>query len=151
MNLYPIVAGNFKLDGGAMFGVVPKSLWTRTNPADENNMINMAARCLLIEDGDRLVLVDTGMGSKQSEKFFSFYFMYGDHLWKDRYRSADSAQAMSRMLFLLIYISITVVGASIGMRRERDLNLRSGMRNTGAMSCIGNGRQNQMEEKRLPF
>jgi glyoxylase-like metal-dependent hydrolase (beta-lactamase superfamily II) len=79
MNLYPIEAGNFKLDGGAMFGVVPKSLWTRTNPADENNMINMAARCLLIEDGDRLVLVDTGMGDKQSEKFFSFYFMYGDH------------------------------------------------------------------------
>ena len=62
-----------------MFGVVPKSLWTRTNPADENNMINMAARCLLIEDGDRLTLVDTGMGNKQSEKFFSFYFMYGDN------------------------------------------------------------------------
>ncbi|MBL4656525.1 MAG: MBL fold metallo-hydrolase [Flavobacteriales bacterium] len=79
MKLHPIEAGNFKLDGGAMFGVVPKSLWTRTNPADENNMINMAARCLLIEDGDRLTLVDTGMGNKQSEKFFSFYFMYGDN------------------------------------------------------------------------
>ena len=79
MNLYPIEAGNFKLDGGAMFGVVPKGLWTRTNPADENNMINMAARCLLIEDGERLTLIDTGMGNKQSEKFFSYYFMYGDH------------------------------------------------------------------------
>jgi len=78
MNLYPINAGNFKLDGGAMFGVVPKSLWTRTNPSDENNMINMAARCLLIEDGDRLVLIDNGMGNKQSEKFFGFYYMYGD-------------------------------------------------------------------------
>ena len=78
MNLYPINAGNFKLDGGAMFGVVPKSLWTRTNPADTNNMINMAARCLLIEDGDRLVLIDNGMGNKQSEKFFGFYYMYGD-------------------------------------------------------------------------
>ena len=73
MNLYPIIAGNFMLDGGAMFGVVPKSLWTKTNPADSNNMIQMAARCLLIEDGEKLVLVDVGMGDKQSEKFFSYY------------------------------------------------------------------------------
>ncbi|MGB3591146.1 MAG: MBL fold metallo-hydrolase [Nonlabens sp.] len=77
MNLYPIESGNFKLDGGAMFGVVPKSLWQRTNPADGNNMIDMAARCLLIENGDRLTLIDTGMGNKQSEKFFGYYFM--DH------------------------------------------------------------------------
>ena len=78
MQLYPIMAGNFKLDGGAMFGVVPKSLWQRTNPADQNNMIEMAARCLLIEDGDRLILIDNGMGDKQSEKFFSYYFLWGD-------------------------------------------------------------------------
>ena len=69
MQLYPIQAGNFKLDGGAMFGVVPKSLWQRTNPADNNNMIDIAARCLLIEDGDRLILIDTGMGNKQSDKW----------------------------------------------------------------------------------
>ena len=73
MNLYPIIAGKFKLDGGAMFGVVPKSIWSKTNPSDNNNMIDIAARCLLIEDGDRLVLIDTGMGNKQSEKFFSHY------------------------------------------------------------------------------
>ena len=79
MTLHPIESGNFKLDGGAMFGVVPKSLWTRTNPADANNMIDMAARCLLIEDGDRLILIDTGMGDKQSEKFFGYYYMWGDH------------------------------------------------------------------------
>lgn len=79
MTLYPIEAGNFKLDGGAMFGVVPKSLWTRTNPADVNNMIDIAARCLLIEDGDRLMLIDTGMGDKQSEKFFRYYYPWGDH------------------------------------------------------------------------
>lgn len=79
MILHPIESGNFKLDGGAMFGVVPKSLWTRTNPADANNMIDMAARCLLIEDGDRLILIDTGMGNKQSEKFFGYYYMWGDH------------------------------------------------------------------------
>ncbi|MEO2063524.1 MAG: MBL fold metallo-hydrolase [Christiangramia sp.] len=78
MTLYPIEAGNFKLDGGAMFGVVPKSLWNRTNPADSNNMIDIAARCLLIENGDKLILIDTGMGDKQSEKFFSYYYMWGD-------------------------------------------------------------------------
>ncbi|MBC3845787.1 MBL fold metallo-hydrolase [Winogradskyella echinorum] len=78
MQLYPINAGNFKLDGGAMFGVVPKSLWTRTNPADNNNMIDIAARCLLIEDGNRLILIDTGMGNKQSEKFYGYYFLWGN-------------------------------------------------------------------------
>jgi glyoxylase-like metal-dependent hydrolase (beta-lactamase superfamily II) len=79
MKLYPIEAGNFKLDGGAMFGVVPKKLWTKTNPADENNMIDIAARCLLIEDEGRLILIDTGMGDKQSEKFFSYYSLWGSH------------------------------------------------------------------------
>ncbi len=78
MKIYPINTGNFKLDGGAMFGVVPKSLWNKTNPADDNNMISMALRCMLIEDGKRLTLIDTGMGNKQSEKFFGFYDMYGD-------------------------------------------------------------------------
>ncbi|MCF1190382.1 MBL fold metallo-hydrolase [Mangrovimonas sp. AS39] len=78
MNLYPINAGNFKLDGGAMFGVVPKSIWSRTNPSDSNNMIDIAARCLLIEDGNRLILIDTGMGDKQSDKFFGYYYLWGD-------------------------------------------------------------------------
>lgn len=78
MTLYPINSGNFKLDGGAMFGVVPKALWNRTNPADERNMIDLAARCLLIENGNRLILIDTGMGNKQSEKFFGYYYMWGD-------------------------------------------------------------------------
>ncbi len=79
MTLYPIETGNFKLDGGAMFGVVPKTLWSRTNPADSNNLIDMAARCLLIEDGNRLILVDNGMGDKQSDKFFGYYSLWGDH------------------------------------------------------------------------
>ncbi len=78
MKLYPIESGNFKLDGGAMFGVVPKSIWNKTNPADSNNMIDLATRCLLIEDGNRLILIDTGMGNKQSEKFFGYYYMSGD-------------------------------------------------------------------------
>ena len=79
MRLYAIETGNFKLDGGAMFGVVPKPLWERTNPADENNRIDMAARSLLIEDGERLILVDTGLGNKQSDKFFSHYALWGEH------------------------------------------------------------------------
>ena len=62
-----------------MFGVVPKTIWTKTNPADENNLIDIAARCLLIEDGDRLILIDTGMGNKQSDKFFGYYSLWGDH------------------------------------------------------------------------
>lgn len=77
MNLHVIHAGNFKLDGGAMFGVVPKSIWNNLNPADENNMCTWAMRCLLIEDRDRLILIDTGIGDKQSEKFFSYYYLHG--------------------------------------------------------------------------
>lgn len=79
MKIHPLHTGNFKLDGGAMFGVVPKTLWSRTNPPDENNMCSWSMRCMLIEDGDRLTLVDTGIGDKQSEKFFSFYYLHGDN------------------------------------------------------------------------
>lgn len=78
MKLYPIQCGNFKLDGGAMFGVVPKSLWERTNPTDEKNLIEMGMRSLLIEDGKKLILVDCGLGNKQDDKFFGHYSLYGD-------------------------------------------------------------------------
>lgn len=78
MKLYSVNAGYFKLDGGAMFGVVPKSIWNKLNPADEYNMCNWATRCLLIEDGKRLILVDNGMGDKQDAKFFGYYFLNGD-------------------------------------------------------------------------
>ena len=79
MKLYPIEAGNFKLDGGAMFGVVPKALWERTNPSDQKNRVEMATRSLLIEDGKRLILIDTGMGNKQGDSFFVHYGLWGDH------------------------------------------------------------------------
>ena len=78
MKLYSINTGFFKLDGGAMFGVVPKSIWNKINPADENNLCNWALRCLLIEDGNRLILVDNGMGNKQDAKFFGHYYLNGD-------------------------------------------------------------------------
>jgi glyoxylase-like metal-dependent hydrolase (beta-lactamase superfamily II) len=78
MKLFAVNAGYFKLDGGAMFGVVPKSIWTKLNPSDENNMCNWAMRCMLIEDGNRLILIDNGMGYKQDDKFFGYYFLNGD-------------------------------------------------------------------------
>ena len=78
MKLHSIECGNFKLDGGAMFGVIPKPLWEKTNPADANNRIEMCSRSLLVEQGNRLILIDTGMGNKQSEKFFSYYDRSGD-------------------------------------------------------------------------
>jgi glyoxylase-like metal-dependent hydrolase (beta-lactamase superfamily II) len=79
MRLHPIEAGNFMLDGGAMFGVVPKTLWERTNPSDEKNRIEMASRCLLVEEGKRLILIDTGMGNKQGDSFFRHYGLWGDY------------------------------------------------------------------------
>ena len=78
MQLYSVLTGYFKLDGGAMFGVVPKSIWQKTNPADSNNMCTWAMRSLLIEQHDRLILIDTGIGNKQSDKFFSYYYLNGD-------------------------------------------------------------------------
>ena len=78
MKLYSINTGYFKLDGGAMYGVVPKSMWNKINPADENNLCSWALRCLLIEDGDRLILIDNGNGDKQDAKFFSHYYLHGD-------------------------------------------------------------------------
>lgn len=94
MKLYPIEAGNFKLDGGAMFGVVPKTLWEQTNPADEKNRIEMVSRCLLVEEGDKLILIDTGMGTKQGNSFFRHYSLWGDHslersLAKEGFRPED--------------------------------------------------------------
>ena len=78
MQLHTINTGLFKLDGGAMFGVVPKSIWKNLNPPDDNNMCTWAMRCLLIEDGNRLILIDNGIGNKQDEKFFGHYYLHGD-------------------------------------------------------------------------
>ena len=78
MKLYSINTGYFKLDGGAMFGVVPKSIWNKINPADENNLCSWALRCMLVQDGKRLMLIDNGNGNKQDAKFFSHYYLHGD-------------------------------------------------------------------------
>ncbi len=87
MKLHTIDTGFFKLDGGAMFGVVPKSIWNKSNPADDNNLCTWALRCLLIEDGNRLILVDTGIGNKQDAKFFSHYYLHGDQTLEDSLNS----------------------------------------------------------------
>jgi len=79
MQIHPLDTGNFKLDGGAMFGVVPKVIWHKTNPPDSNNLIDMGLRCMLIEDGNRLILIDNGTGNKQSDKFFSYYYPFGEN------------------------------------------------------------------------
>ncbi|AKQ47533.1 beta-lactamase [Rufibacter radiotolerans] len=100
MNLYPINTGNFKLDGGAMFGVVPKTIWQRTNPADENNLCTWAMRCLLVEDGNRLVLIDTGIGDKQDAKFFSHYYLHGDNSLEKSLRAAGFDYADITDVFL---------------------------------------------------
>ena len=76
MKIHIIDTGNFKLDGGAMFGVVPKVLWQRTNPVDQNNLIDLASKALLIEKSDQLILIDTGLGNKQSESFFKHYYRW---------------------------------------------------------------------------
>lgn len=78
MELFTVDTGFFKLDGGAMFGVVPKSIWSRSNPSDENNLCPWAMRCLLVSDGNRLVLIDTGIGDKQDARFFAHYYLHGD-------------------------------------------------------------------------
>ena len=87
-NLYSIETGNFKLDGGAMFGVVPKAIWKKTNPPDDLNMIDMAARSLLIETTSSLILIDTGLGDKQDEKFFSHYHKWGEYSIDDSIKKA---------------------------------------------------------------
>jgi glyoxylase-like metal-dependent hydrolase (beta-lactamase superfamily II) len=88
MKLHVINTGMFKLDGGAMFGVVPKSIWNKLNPADENNMCSWAMRCLLVEDGKKLILIDTGIGDKQDPRFFSHFYLHGDDSLKKSIQSA---------------------------------------------------------------
>jgi len=100
MTLHAIETGNFKLDGGAMFGVVPKALWSRTNPADNKNRIELAARSLLIEDGNRLILIDTGMGNKQGQKFFSHFGLWGNHSLDKSLQEAGFSRADITDVFL---------------------------------------------------
>ena len=117
MNLYSINTGYFKLDGGAMFGVVPKTMWQKINPADENNMCSWALRCLLIEDGNRLILVDNGMGDKQDAKFFGHYYLHGDDSL-DKSLAAHGFNRNDITDVLLTHLHFDHCGGSI--KREAD-------------------------------
>jgi glyoxylase-like metal-dependent hydrolase (beta-lactamase superfamily II) len=100
MKLHIIETGNFKLDGGAMFGVVPKTLWSRSNPADNSNRIELAARSLLIEDGKRLILIDTGMGNKQEDRFFRHFGLFGNDSLDESLKKAGFSRADITDVFL---------------------------------------------------
>jgi glyoxylase-like metal-dependent hydrolase (beta-lactamase superfamily II) len=118
MNLHTIDTGFFKLDGGAMFGVVPKSIWNKLNPADENNLCTWALRLLLVEEGNRLILVDTGVGDKQDAKFFSHYYLHGDatidsSLAKHGFRREDITDVF------LTHMHFDHVGGAIKREGER--------------------------------
>lgn len=118
MNLYSINTGHFKLDGGAMFGVVPKSIWNKLNPADENNMCSWALRCLLIEEGNRLILIDNGMGTKQDAKFFGYYYLHGnDTLEKSLNKHGFTSSDITDMV--LTHLHFDHCGGSINYNSDR--------------------------------
>lgn len=118
MKLHSINTGHFKLDGGAMFGVVPKSIWHKLNPADENNMCSWALRCLLIEDGNRLILIDNGMGTKQDAKFFGYYYLHGtDTLEKSLNAHGFSKDDVTDMV--LTHLHFDHCGGSIEYNSDR--------------------------------
>jgi glyoxylase-like metal-dependent hydrolase (beta-lactamase superfamily II) len=118
MKLYTINTGFFKLDGGAMFGVVPKTIWSRTNPADEYNMCTWAMRCLLIEDGNRLILIDNGIGNKQDPKFFSHYYLHGDDTLERSLKQHGFAPGDITDMFLT-HLHFDHCGGSIKWNKDR--------------------------------
>lgn len=118
MKLHTVDTGLFKLDGGAMFGVVPKTIWNKLNPADDNNMISLAMRCLLIEDGNQLILIDNGIGNKQDEKFFSHYYLHGDAtLEKSLNKLGFSSNDITDMV--LTHLHFDHCGGSINWNKDR--------------------------------
>jgi glyoxylase-like metal-dependent hydrolase (beta-lactamase superfamily II) len=118
MKLYSINTGHFKLDGGAMFGVVPKSIWHQLNPADANNMCSWALRCLLIEEGNKLILIDNGMGDKQDDKFFSYYYLHGnDNLEKSLNQHGFTSSDITDMV--LTHLHFDHCGGSIKYNKDK--------------------------------
>ncbi len=148
MNLYTINTGYFKLDGGAMFGVVPKSIWNKLNPADENNMCTWALRCLLIEDGNRLILIDTGNGTKQDAKFWSHYYLHGDDtlhssLAKHGFKADDITDV------ILTHLHFDHCGGAVDLVDGKLVTAFKKLL-TGVMKRIGTGQYIPMQERRPP-
>jgi len=122
VNIHVIDTGFFKLDGGAMFGVVPKSLWNKLNPADENNMCTWAMRCLLIESKNRLILIDTGIGTKQSEKFFSHFYLHGeDNLLQSIEKKGFKAEQITDVF--LTHLHFDHVGGAVFINDNNNFEL----------------------------
>jgi glyoxylase-like metal-dependent hydrolase (beta-lactamase superfamily II) len=119
MVLHTIETGSFQLDGGAMFGVVPKSIWQKTNPADSNNMCTWAMRCMLIEHENKRILIDTGIGNKQSEKFFSHYNLLGDNdIVSNLNKKGFSADDITDVI--LTHLHFDHCGGAIKRSKEKD-------------------------------
>jgi glyoxylase-like metal-dependent hydrolase (beta-lactamase superfamily II) len=118
MNIYPIHTGNFKLDGGAMFGVVPKTMWNKLVPADEDNLCNWAMRCLLIEEAGRLILVDTGIGNKQDAKFLAHYKLNGDQSL-DKSLAANGFHADDITDVILTHLHFDHCGGAIVRKEDK--------------------------------
>ncbi|HRP33123.1 MAG TPA: MBL fold metallo-hydrolase [Agriterribacter sp.] len=118
MKLYSINTGYFKLDGGAMFGVVPKSMWNKLNPADENNLCTWAMRSMLIEEGNRLILIDTGIGNKQDTKFFNHYYLHGEDTL-DRSLAAHGFHRNDITDVLLTHLHFDHVGGAIVIEKNK--------------------------------
>lgn len=118
MKLHVINTGFFKLDGGAMFGVVPKSIWQKTNPADERNLCNWAMRCLLVEDGNQLMLIDNGLGNKQDEKFFSHYYLNGTDTLGNSLKQAGFSENEVTDMFLT-HLHFDHCGGSVKREGEK--------------------------------
>jgi glyoxylase-like metal-dependent hydrolase (beta-lactamase superfamily II) len=127
MKLHVINTGFFKLDGGAMFGVVPKTIWQRTNPADDNNLCTWAMRCLLIEDGNKLILIDNGIGDKQDEKFFSHYYLHGNDTLVNSIRKAGFEPSDITDMFLT-HLHFDHCGGGVKRNGERlELTFKNAM------------------------
>ena len=151
MKIYTIEAGNFKLDGGAMFGVVPKKLWQKTNPADEDNLIEMSCRCLLIENENRLILVDTGFGNKQSSKFFGHYKLWGKHSLENSFDKIGFSKDEITDVFLTHLHFDHCGGAVIRESKSGCYYLLLKMLHTGFIKLSGNGQLILIQEKKLLF
>ena len=134
-----------------MFGVVPKSMWKKINPPDENNMCNWAMRCLLVEDGDRLILIDNGIGNKQDDKFFFFFFFNGDDTLSKSLTTLGFHEDDITDMFLTHLHFDHCGGVSNGIQQKINLNLPLRMQLTGAMRSIGNGQQNQIHGRKRVF
>ncbi|NVO20765.1 MAG: MBL fold metallo-hydrolase [Bacteroidetes bacterium] len=117
MKLFSIPSGNFKLDGGAMFGVVPKSIWSKIYPSDDNNMIPLSMRCLLVVDGERKVLIDNGIGNKQGNKFFGHYHLFGDENLSGSLKQIGLTPADITDMFLT-HLHFDHAGGSINLRND---------------------------------